>query len=83
MFNDILTIDECNNLIARLAKCVFPFQCAHGRPSMVPLAELGSGEGLGIIISRPSKDKVDSGFGEQWRKWNAEIKKMRVDGNVG
>jgi len=26
---------------------------------------------------------VDSGFGEQWRKWNAEIKKMRVDGNVG
>lgn len=72
MFNDILTIDECNSLIARLAKCVFPFQCAHGRPSMVPLAGLGSGEGLGITTNRPNKDKMDSGFGERWRKWTAE-----------
>lgn len=72
MFNDALTLDECKNLIARLAKCVFPFQCAHGRPSMVPLAELGIGEGLGMMVSRPSKEKVDGGFGDQWRRWRGD-----------
>jgi len=36
MFNDQLTISECQTLIQRLAECAFPFQCAHGRPSMVP-----------------------------------------------
>jgi DNA mismatch repair protein MLH3 len=37
MFNDELSPNECCDLVKRLAKCVFPFQCAHGRPSMVPL----------------------------------------------
>ncbi|KAL1924336.1 uncharacterized protein VTP21DRAFT_7371 [Calcarisporiella thermophila] len=31
MFNDLLTPGQCRTLIAALAKCVFPFQCAHGR----------------------------------------------------
>ncbi|TEA16878.1 Vacuolar protein sorting-associated protein 11-like protein [Colletotrichum sidae] len=39
MFNDILSKDECENLVRRLAQCSFPFQCAHGRPSMVPLVD--------------------------------------------
>ncbi|KAL4947364.1 hypothetical protein BDW69DRAFT_190259 [Aspergillus filifer] len=39
MFNDVLSIDDCRNLVSRLAGCVFPFQCAHGRPSMVPLVD--------------------------------------------
>ncbi|EFQ98826.1 hypothetical protein MGYG_01841 [Nannizzia gypsea CBS 118893] len=42
MFNDVLSISECQNLVSRLAKCAFPFQCAHGRPSMVPIISLGS-----------------------------------------
>lgn len=42
MFNDALTVDECQNLVSRLARCVFPFQCAHGRPSMVPILDLQS-----------------------------------------
>ncbi|OJJ44779.1 hypothetical protein ASPZODRAFT_168461 [Penicilliopsis zonata CBS 506.65] len=41
MFNDELTLDDCQQLVARLATCVFPFQCAHGRPTMVPLVNLG------------------------------------------
>ncbi|KAM5469758.1 DNA mismatch repair protein [Microsporum audouinii] len=41
MFNDELSIAECQNLVSRLAKCAFPFQCAHGRPSMVPILGLG------------------------------------------
>ncbi|KAK0705975.1 hypothetical protein B0T26DRAFT_725120 [Lasiosphaeria miniovina] len=43
MFNDALTLDECSDLVQRLAGCAFPFQCAHGRPSMVPLLDLTFG----------------------------------------
>jgi len=41
MFNDPLTTEECRQLVQRLGACAFPFQCAHGRPSMVPLVDLG------------------------------------------
>ncbi|OCL09930.1 hypothetical protein AOQ84DRAFT_338228 [Glonium stellatum] len=44
MFNDTLDLEQCEELVTTLAKCAFPFQCAHGRPSMVPLLELGAGE---------------------------------------
>lgn len=42
MFNDTLNIEECQALVSRLARCAFPFQCAHGRPSMVPILDLRS-----------------------------------------
>jgi DNA mismatch repair protein MLH3 len=41
MFNDALSKNDCERLVADLAKCKFPFLCAHGRPSMVPLIDLG------------------------------------------
>ncbi|GAA5802165.1 hypothetical protein HPULCUR_007626 [Helicostylum pulchrum] len=37
MFNDILTKNQCKEIVERLARCSFPFQCAHGRPSVVPI----------------------------------------------
>lgn len=40
MFGDDLTHDECVLLVASLAKCHKPFECAHGRPSIIPLAEM-------------------------------------------
>ncbi|KAL9713122.1 DNA mismatch repair protein [Leucoagaricus gongylophorus] len=40
MFNDSLTLAQCEGLVQRLALTAFPFQCAHGRPSLVPLIEL-------------------------------------------
>ncbi|KAF9168668.1 DNA mismatch repair protein [Actinomortierella ambigua] len=40
MFNDVLRKDECRDLVDDLGQCAFPFQCAHGRPSAVPLAIL-------------------------------------------
>ncbi|KAF3939246.1 hypothetical protein ABW19_dt0202684 [Dactylella cylindrospora] len=43
MFNDKLSQEECQGLISMLAVCDFPFQCAHGRPSMVPLIDLADG----------------------------------------
>ncbi|XP_066463764.1 DNA mismatch repair protein Mlh3-like isoform X1 [Eleutherodactylus coqui] len=39
-FNQSLTMDECRHLIRALAQCSLPFQCAHGRPSILPLADL-------------------------------------------
>ncbi|KAK9366489.1 hypothetical protein V1509DRAFT_568632 [Lipomyces kononenkoae] len=40
MFGDSLTEERCRELIRDLSKCRYPFQCAHGRPSMVPLVNL-------------------------------------------
>ncbi|KAH9948429.1 hypothetical protein B0H21DRAFT_244966 [Amylocystis lapponica] len=42
MFNDSLTREQCARLVGQLAETALPFQCAHGRPSLVPLADLGS-----------------------------------------
>ncbi|KAH8587702.1 hypothetical protein B0O99DRAFT_694256 [Bisporella sp. PMI_857] len=42
MFNDVLSNDQCDTLIRQLGQCKFPFQCAHGRPSLIPLVETGS-----------------------------------------
>ncbi|CAH6846251.1 DNA mismatch repair protein Mlh3 isoform X1 [Phodopus roborovskii] len=39
-FNDCLSLEESSRLIEALSLCQLPFQCAHGRPSMLPLADL-------------------------------------------
>lgn len=41
MFNQQLSLPECRDLLSKLARCRLPFQCAHGRPSMMPLLDLG------------------------------------------
>ncbi len=38
-FNRYLTVEECKNLLARLSKCVQPFNCPHGRPTMISLTD--------------------------------------------
>ena len=74
MFNDVLSVDECTTLVRRLADCAFPFQCAHGRPSMVPLVDLGESEigmdefGGGEGGGRGEEEQMGS-FGEAWRAW--------------
>ena len=45
MFGDELSLPECEALMAGLAKCRFPFQCAHGRPSLSPLVTLAPDAG--------------------------------------
>ncbi|KAM9068386.1 DNA mismatch repair protein Mlh3 isoform X1 [Sarcophilus harrisii] len=39
-FNDSLSLEESCRLIEALSWCQLPFQCAHGRPSMLPLADI-------------------------------------------
>lgn len=80
MFNDELTKGECETLIRRLADCAFPFQCAHGRPSMVPLVDLGVGAPLEVVGQQAfgsqrmeiSKGDEDEGFGAAWRSWKSD-----------
>lgn len=64
MFNDELTLDECTSLIASLARCSLPFQCAHGRPSMIPVLDLGSGQRLGAWQGTHANISLHS-----WQSW--------------
>ncbi|KAI9013827.1 hypothetical protein CLU79DRAFT_768116 [Phycomyces nitens] len=36
MFNDYLSLENCQSIIQHLSDCEFPFHCAHGRPTIVP-----------------------------------------------
>ena len=50
MFNDVLSVEECGNLVREMAECVFPFVCAHGRVGMVPVVEIGGDDGCGFGV---------------------------------
>jgi DNA mismatch repair protein MLH3 len=71
MFNDELSMQQCEDLVANLSRCVFPFICAHGRPSMVPLVDLGhasnGSSGLGFGTDTPQT--VELGFVDAWKQW--------------
>ncbi|KAJ5745451.1 hypothetical protein N7520_010633 [Penicillium odoratum] len=67
MFNDPLSIEDCRTLVSRLARCAFPFQCAHGRPSMIPIVDLRSrleheAESLDTGMTFDCDDYDDSGL---------------------
>ncbi|KAJ1500722.1 hypothetical protein HMI55_003759, partial [Coelomomyces lativittatus] len=40
MFGDPLSLQACQALVNALSQCQFPFQCAHGRPSVIPILAL-------------------------------------------
>ncbi|MCJ1246031.1 DNA mismatch repair protein [Trapelia coarctata] len=71
MFNDELTYEDCRTLVKKLAMCSFPFQCAHGRPSMIPLANVDSADDLehGGIGSRSLRriGRKEMDFREAWK----------------
>lgn len=52
MFNDALSIDQCERLMSQLSETAFPFQCAHGRPSLVALTGTS-----GSVSRRDSRGK--------------------------
>ncbi|KAL2137943.1 hypothetical protein VTI28DRAFT_7780 [Corynascus sepedonium] len=64
MFNDRLTLEHCSNLVRQLAACAFPFQCAHGRPSMVPLVRLGQETTSGSRADRVRRRRAVDGVEE-------------------
>jgi len=66
MFNDVLSREEGKALLERLAGCAFPFQCAHGRPSMVPLLALGCQDGPG---GAPAEGEDAASFLAEFKRW--------------
>lgn len=72
MFNDELSLEECMVLVNKLAGCVFPFMCAHGRPSMVPIVDLGR---VGFDAQDFDRQQGTTGTIEQggfvgaWKSW--------------
>lgn len=76
MFNDVLAMEKCKALVKRLANCSFPFQCAHGRPSMVVLGGLGAwepGDGQPSTVQDNLEGAGD--FKNAFDKWQADIGK--------
>jgi DNA mismatch repair protein MLH3 len=71
MFNDVLSLEQCEMLVRKLADCVFPFQCAHGRPSLVPLVELGRMKG-GDVRGGSVGGNAE-GFGAAMKKWRGDL----------
>lgn len=65
MFNDELSLEECKTLVSKLAGCVFPFMCAHGRPSMVPIADMVKTRGG----DHAAGDGNGTGFVDAWKGW--------------
>lgn len=60
MFGDSLSKSECSLLIKQLSQCHIPFQCAHGRPSAIPLLELNTGDWRSNQFSEyPQKSHLD------------------------
>jgi DNA mismatch repair protein MLH3 len=63
MFNDVLNINQCKILLNDLSKCILPFQCAHGRPSLTVLTRIGS-LGFGTAL-----DAGESLFRDTFENW--------------
>ncbi|XP_056446219.1 DNA mismatch repair protein Mlh3 isoform X3 [Gadus chalcogrammus] len=57
-FNDVLSLDECRSLVGSLSSCQLPFQCAHGRPSIAPLADTLFLEGDEKETQRPNLGRL-------------------------
>ncbi|GJN91648.1 hypothetical protein Rhopal_004671-T1 [Rhodotorula paludigena] len=55
MFNDVLSPEQGQALVSQLAQTRFPFQCAHGRPSLVPVVNLANDD----AARRARWDEVD------------------------
>ncbi|KAI4847258.1 hypothetical protein E4T44_04614 [Aureobasidium sp. EXF-8845] len=80
MFNDVLTREECQGLVEGVAETVFPFMCAHGRNSMVPLVYLEGDiegdqrgvDGGGLQGGFGTKEERVEGFGVAYRKWRSK-----------
>ncbi|EMD68349.1 hypothetical protein COCSADRAFT_79845 [Bipolaris sorokiniana ND90Pr] len=71
MFNDELSLAECRELVGKLAECVFPFMCAHGRPSMVPLVSLGERDGERVACALGDHGGSGKSFLQAWKDWKS------------
>lgn len=71
MFNDVLSKEQCELLVRRLSDTAFPFQCAHGRPSLLPLIALGA-----LAQRGQNREKGGKSFGNVFRKWKMSVSRV-------
>ncbi|RPB14618.1 hypothetical protein P167DRAFT_604057 [Morchella conica CCBAS932] len=69
MFGDVLEMEECVSLVRGLAGCRFPFMCAHGRPCMVPLVDLGVGGEEVEKVEKVEMGEGGRGFKKSFGEW--------------
>ncbi|KIW72676.1 hypothetical protein PV04_00854 [Phialophora macrospora] len=70
MFNDVLEPDQSRELVRKLALCSFPFQCAHGRPTLTAVADVQDIDSLTPAIrAHPRISDFALGYGDAWRHW--------------
>lgn len=73
MFNDKLTLEQCQRLVEQVATCTFPFMCAHGRNSMVPLVHLDDDDDDGVMRESlggfGGEEEKNESFASAYRKW--------------
>jgi len=50
MFGDSLAMEQCVEIVKELSQCDMPFQCAHGRPSMVPLVDMPQASNHSVVL---------------------------------
>ncbi|KAH8096693.1 hypothetical protein BXZ70DRAFT_895863 [Cristinia sonorae] len=81
MFNDPLTLEQCERLVGQLSRTDAPFVCAHGRPSLVPLVSVEgracgvSGEaGVGNSGSDGVRRRLEEGKGVDWETFGVAVK---------
>ncbi|CZR69341.1 related to dna mismatch repair homologue (hpms2) [Phialocephala subalpina] len=72
MFNDELSKVQCEKLVRKLADCMFPFQCAHGRPSLVPLVDVGTLKSSDADEELVVREQGSSDFWKSFKKWKGE-----------
>ncbi|GAB7342195.1 hypothetical protein MBLNU457_g0445t2 [Dothideomycetes sp. NU457] len=73
MFNDVLSLPECEQLVGKLSRCAFPFICAHGRVSMVPLVDMGHHcEGSGWFATATGQISAEgASVIDAFKRWKA------------
>ncbi|CAG8513295.1 10524_t:CDS:2 [Paraglomus brasilianum] len=84
MFNDKLSRENCIELVSKLAECMFPFQCAHGRPSMIPVVSLDSVQKSRFAQkkgrhTRMSRQDTASGSNCDFREWKRQKFSSEID----
>ena len=62
MFGDRLNREQCGRLVDRLSSTRQPFMCAHGRPSVAPLAVLNG--------RMETKRRID------WPRWKERLERL-------
>lgn len=75
-FNTVLSHTECRDMMDSLCKTNMPFQCAHGRPSVVPVADIS--RIAGNVSKQGKRDFYTTEAVQRAFKTNSELNAIRM-----